>query len=321
MFRRMFRGNQKRKKPEISHPENFEHRFHTGYNPNAAVFTGLPPQWQTVLHKEEENLKEDFQRPQPLVDPDAITEVSPMRKSQMDLITNHKQQTRKGPSGSVISVSRSNSLRNSFRGNAGNRPARKTAGRQDRSVHQQSSPQQRQSRPIYEERDDYYHRSNGYENDNDYEYDEYGPDSSYSHHETYNSRHIHRKKVQRETSTSSDYGSSSAESAGYDGEVVSDNSSVRSSGSRTQLMYADNPVSHEQFKQALELVVSGLGPPPTLDNFIKIGEGSTGVVCLAADKRTGRQVAIKKMDLKKQQRRELLFNEVRILRSFKHKSF
>lgn len=51
-------------------------------------------------------------------------------------------------------------------------------------------------------------------------------------------------------------------------------------------------------------------PRSYLDNFIKIGEGSTGIVCIATVRSSGRLVAVKKMDLRKQQRRELLFNEV-----------
>lgn len=58
------------------------------------------------------------------------------------------------------------------------------------------------------------------------------------------------------------------------------------------------------------MVVSPGDPRDNLENFIKIGEGSTGIVCIATDKTTRRQVAVKKMDLRKQQRRELLFNEV-----------
>lgn len=52
-------------------------------------------------------------------------------------------------------------------------------------------------------------------------------------------------------------------------------------------------------------------PREYLDNFVKIGEGSTGIVCIASERHSGKQVAVKKMDLRKQQRRELLFNEVR----------
>lgn len=58
------------------------------------------------------------------------------------------------------------------------------------------------------------------------------------------------------------------------------------------------------------MVVDPGDPRTYLDNYIKIGEGSTGIVCIATVETTGKLVAVKKMDLRKQQRRELLFNEV-----------
>ncbi|XP_032440547.1 serine/threonine-protein kinase PAK 5 isoform X1 [Xiphophorus hellerii] len=79
-------------------------------------------------------------------------------------------------------------------------------------------------------------------------------------------------------------------------------------------------VSHEQFRAALQLVVNPGDPREYLDNFIKIGEGSTGIVCIASEKHSGKQVAVKKMDLRKQQRRELLFNEVVIMRDYHHEN-
>lgn len=69
-------------------------------------------------------------------------------------------------------------------------------------------------------------------------------------------------------------------------------------------------VTHEQFKAALRMVVDQGDPRTMLENYVKIGEGSTGIVCIAREKHSGRQVAVKMMDLRKQQRRELLFNEV-----------
>ncbi|XP_037675740.1 serine/threonine-protein kinase PAK 4 isoform X2 [Choloepus didactylus] len=77
-------------------------------------------------------------------------------------------------------------------------------------------------------------------------------------------------------------------------------------------------VSHEQFRAALQLVVDPGDPRSYLDNFIKIGEGSTGIVCIATVRSSGKLVAVKKMDLRKQQRRELLFNEVVIMRDHQH---
>ncbi|KAM6153752.1 serine/threonine-protein kinase PAK 4 [Erethizon dorsatum] len=79
-------------------------------------------------------------------------------------------------------------------------------------------------------------------------------------------------------------------------------------------------VSHEQFRAALQLVVDPGDPRTYLDNFIKIGEGSTGIVCIATVRSSGKLVAVKKMDLRKQQRRELLFNEVVIMRDYQHEN-
>ncbi|XP_060722337.1 serine/threonine-protein kinase PAK 6b isoform X2 [Tachysurus vachellii] len=79
-------------------------------------------------------------------------------------------------------------------------------------------------------------------------------------------------------------------------------------------------VTHAQFKAALQMVVDKGDPRTYLENFVKIGEGSTGVVCIAREKHSGKQVAVKMMDLRKQQRRELLFNEVVIMRDYRHKN-
>lgn len=68
------------------------------------------------------------------------------------------------------------------------------------------------------------------------------------------------------------------------------------------------------------MVVTPGDPREYLDNFVKIGEGSTGIVCIARDKRCNKQVAVKRMDLKRQQRRELLFNEVVIMRDYQHEN-
>uniref|UniRef100_A0A671M6C1 non-specific serine/threonine protein kinase n=1 Tax=Sinocyclocheilus anshuiensis TaxID=1608454 RepID=A0A671M6C1_9TELE len=79
-------------------------------------------------------------------------------------------------------------------------------------------------------------------------------------------------------------------------------------------------VTHEQFKAALQMVVDKGDPRSYLENFVKIGEGSTGVVCIAHEKHSGRVVAVKMMDLRRQQRRELLFNEVVIMRDYQHRN-
>ncbi|OWA54689.1 Serine/threonine-protein kinase PAK 7 [Hypsibius exemplaris] len=78
--------------------------------------------------------------------------------------------------------------------------------------------------------------------------------------------------------------------------------------------------SHAQFRAALSLVVNPADPEQLLTDFQPIGEGSTGIVCIAREigDEDGQYVAVKKMDLRKQQRRELLFNEVVIMRDHHH---
>ncbi|KAL9958253.1 hypothetical protein ACROYT_G035247 [Oculina patagonica] len=300
MFKRMFQ--KKRKRIDISEPQNFEHRFHTGYDTKSGKFHGLPPQWEALLGIERESQK----RPKPIVDPEIITQVSPLRKSQWNLLNSEKAGA-KGPASKVISVSRSNSLRNSFRVNPGTRP---------------SARKREKTNPEFAEEVDSSRASNGNVPRADFIAE--GPEEnnrrfSQGFDRPHNRKNSNQQQkypgIQRETSASSDYGSASTDSAGENAE---NNGEDLRSSSKTKLMYSDSPVSHEQFRKALELVVTSTGPPENLENFIKIGEGSTGVVCLARDNKTGRQVAVKKMDLKKQQRRELLFNEVVIMRDYPH---
>ncbi|KAJ8683566.1 hypothetical protein QAD02_019358 [Eretmocerus hayati] len=96
--------------------------------------------------------------------------------------------------------------------------------------------------------------------------------------------------------------------------AVGSHAAANNAGKQT----AEQRLTHEQFRAALQMVVSNGDPRENLENFLKIGEGSTGTVCIATDRNTGRQVAVKKMDLRKQQRRELLFNEVVIMRDYHH---
>ncbi|KAG5451912.1 Serine/threonine-protein kinase PAK mbt [Clonorchis sinensis] len=74
----------------------------------------------------------------------------------------------------------------------------------------------------------------------------------------------------------------------------------------------------EQFRSALAQVVDPYDPRTDLEELGPIGEGSTGVVCLMRYRSTNHYIAVKKMNIFKQQRRELLFNEVMIMRHYQH---
>uniref|UniRef100_A0AC35UFS6 Protein kinase domain-containing protein n=1 Tax=Rhabditophanes sp. KR3021 TaxID=114890 RepID=A0AC35UFS6_9BILA len=77
-------------------------------------------------------------------------------------------------------------------------------------------------------------------------------------------------------------------------------------------------MSDEEFKHSLECVVDKGDPRGAIKEFVQIGEGSTSLVFRGKFVASGATVAVKKMKLKGQQRRELLFNEVVLMRDFSH---
>ncbi|VDN60626.1 unnamed protein product [Dracunculus medinensis] len=72
------------------------------------------------------------------------------------------------------------------------------------------------------------------------------------------------------------------------------------------------------FCAALKMVVTPGDPRSSLTGIVQIGEGSTGIVVTAYHIAENRRVAVKKMNILKQQRRELLFNEIIIMRDYQH---
>ncbi|KAH8860474.1 Serine/threonine-protein kinase PAK 5 [Schistosoma japonicum] len=74
----------------------------------------------------------------------------------------------------------------------------------------------------------------------------------------------------------------------------------------------------EEFRNELAKIVTPGDPRADLHEICRIGKGSTGVVYLTLHSPTKHYVAVKKMNIFKQQRRELLFNEVIIMQSYPH---
>jgi serine/threonine protein kinase len=79
-------------------------------------------------------------------------------------------------------------------------------------------------------------------------------------------------------------------------------------------------IKKEKFSDDMKMVVRKGEKSENLEKFMKIGEGSTGTVCIDVDRKKGRKVEVKKMDLSKKKRREILFNEVVIMREYKKKN-
>ena len=307
MLKRVFSGRRRRRRPPISKPSHFEHRVHAGYDSKTGKFVGLPPQWEQLIANEG--------RPKPIVDPDAITETDPARITQFFAEDFNVEEQNK-QSGSTMDVSRSNSLRTSVRKREKDKASLPKVNGKSLDVEATSKGASLKPAPpvgILKKRVN--SPSPGHASPTDHKEARSSPSlaknrplsPSRSKPNPPSSHESNGADRQPHSPTSSNR---EAESNRDTKAEVPEQKSEQDDHSKSKLMYADEPVTHEQFRQALQNVVKQGNPKELFDRFVKIGEGSTGVVCIATEKRTGRQVAVKKMDLRRQQRRELLFNEV-----------
>ncbi|KJE95605.1 p21-activated kinase Cla4 [Capsaspora owczarzaki ATCC 30864] len=68
----------------------------------------------------------------------------------------------------------------------------------------------------------------------------------------------------------------------------------------------------------LNAIVSKGDPTTIFTSFVKIGQGASGSVFVAVDSRSGKSVAIKEMNLEEQPRKELIINEIVVMKNAKH---
>nr|XP_045366818.1 serine/threonine-protein kinase PAK 4 [Camelus bactrianus]XP_045366819.1 serine/threonine-protein kinase PAK 4 [Camelus bactrianus] len=298
---------KKKKRVEISAPSNFEHRVHTGFDQHEQKFTGLPRQWQSLI-------EESARRPKPLVDPACITSIQPGAPK---TIVRGSKGAKDGALTLLLdefenmSVTRSNSLRRDS-------PPPPARARQENGMPAEQAAMARggpekaggQSRVA-------------------------GRHEGEPHNMAPNGPSVGGLAVPQSSSSSRPPARARGPpSPGVLGPHASEPQLAPPARALAAPAVPPAPgppgprspqrepqrVSHEQFRAALQLVVDPGDPRSYLDNFIKIGEGSTGIVCIATVRSSGRLVAVKKMDLRKQQRRELLFNEVVIMRDYQHEN-
>ena len=290
---------KKIRKKDIGLPSTFEHRFHMTYDHREGSYVGVPSQWKNFLSKE-------FERPKPIIDPSVVTDIAPA----LERILLQKKQNGFVPSRSItgsnqrerISVARSNSLssrRNKITDNRSESRAEVYNGMSD------GGPRTGDALAPLPSQDRAHFASRSLPKNI----------NSAHRHELVNQLHGEHARRQNGQPSTSKF-DESAEDRNANSDVFSGNGTTKSLINKPQLKPSsvssieNMSISHDDFRESLQSVVSQKDPREYLEQFVKIGEGSSGTVCIARDKRTGKAVAVKKMNLEKQQRRELLFNEV-----------
>ncbi|VDO50326.1 unnamed protein product [Schistosoma margrebowiei] len=77
-------------------------------------------------------------------------------------------------------------------------------------------------------------------------------------------------------------------------------------------------MTDEMIQEKLRMIVSIGDPNRKYQKLEKIGQGASGVVYSGIESTTGRRVAIKQMNLKKQPKKELIVNEIYVMKVKKH---
>lgn len=317
---------KRKKRPEISSPINFEHRVHTGFDTNQGCFVGLPSQWNSIIAA-------PAPRPKPIVDSHSITPLCNQKPNQM--APSHHQLANQPQN----IANMSNTLRQHSPQYVGAAATLSPLAEFSSNHHMLNAYQGEAHLPMGYQSLNTRHQqaASGTVGNTEYVYNvkqqmsqahsmpqvsvvhtkpPIGPKPApkapttpggqcWTDASNPNIAKIH--VVQSPACSRAETSAHSPPKSPSDS-----NSSGSASGGR---------LTHEQFRHALQMVVNIGDPRERFGNYMKIGEGSTGVVFIANDVSADeRVVAIKKMDLRKQQRRELLFNEVVIMRDYKHKN-
>ncbi|CAE1251396.1 Serine/threonine-protein kinase shk2,Serine/threonine-protein kinase ste20,Serine/threonine-protein kinase 3,Serine/threonine-protein kinase 4,Serine/threonine-protein kinase pakC,Serine/threonine-protein kinase CLA4,Serine/threonine-protein kinase dst1,Serine/threonine-protein kinase 4 homolog A,Serine/threonine-protein kinase PAK 6,Serine/threonine-protein kinase PAK 2,Serine/threonine-protein kinase STE20,Serine/threonine-protein kinase MST20 [Pyricularia oryzae 70-15],Serine/threonine-protein kinase TA len=320
----MFR--KKTKKPEISKPQNFEHRVHTGFDREQGTYVGLPPQWQGIIGPSE--------RRRPIVDPAHITPTDVGIYKTIVRGNSSNNINGFGPEGKNITVARSNSLRKESP--PSQRNTRYTPDSYYPSVpeeepsHYYSRPLSAHGNPHSLDPQLHYMQQhiNGPYKDNDYRSLPQEPVSQKNYMDSYNRpRYLEtdrRYNDERSREAPPPYSTVYGGGGGPNNRHSRDDyRSQMNGGIMVPVLPKHNNFPHplgnvnrvlpkhqgrmdyDKFRATLQMVVSPGDPRDDLDYFIKIEDNRTAV-------------AVKKMDLGKQQKTELLFNEVVIMRDYHH---
>ncbi|XP_054840107.1 serine/threonine-protein kinase PAK 2 isoform X2 [Eublepharis macularius] len=77
-------------------------------------------------------------------------------------------------------------------------------------------------------------------------------------------------------------------------------------------------MSDEEIMEKLRTIVSIGDPKKKYTRYEKIGQGASGTVFIAIDVATGQEVAIKQINLQKQPKKELIINEILVMKELKN---
>ncbi|XP_018566790.1 serine/threonine-protein kinase PAK 3 [Anoplophora glabripennis] len=283
-------------KPNISYPTNFEHTVHVGFDPVSGEFTGMPEAWSRLLMNSNISKQEQKNNPQAVLDVLNWYDTSSKEPPDTKYMTKTTTTTHSGSSLSRVSSSSPSSTT----------PTEAEGGPQ--SYH---SPAHAPSLEIE---------------------DEAPPPPIASRPER--TKSIYTKPIEEvppaNTNTSTPHSLSPVQTTPT--HAANSNTNSTSSAplldrnknqagpemSRAASEKRKKKMSDEEILEKLRSIVSVGDPNRKYTKIEKIGQGASGTVYTAIETGTGMEVAIKQMNLSQQPKKELIINEILVMRENKH---
>ncbi|XP_018592963.1 serine/threonine-protein kinase PAK 3-like isoform X3 [Scleropages formosus] len=283
-LRSIFPGGDKtskkkeKERPEISLPSDFEHTIHVGFDALTGEFTGIPEQWARLLQTSNITKLEQKKNPQ------AVLDVLKFYDSK-ETVSNQKYM--------------------SF-----------TSGGEDKSAHGYIAPNTVGAKPasdpplappVSEEEEE---EETEEEEDEDEDDDEPPPVIAPRPEHT---KSIYTRSVMETAATPTP-----VKDVVISQESVTPKSTASSLYRHTDRQKKKSKMTDEEILEKLRTIVSVGDPKKKYTRFEKIGQGASGTVYTAIDIATGQEVAVKQMNLQQQPKKELIINEILVMRENKN---
>ncbi|XP_066570905.1 serine/threonine-protein kinase PAK 3 isoform X1 [Amia ocellicauda] len=288
--------NKKKEKerPEISLPSDFEHTIHVGFDAVTGEFTGIPEQWARLLQTSNITKLEQKKNPQ------AVLDVLKFYDSK-ETVNNQKYMSFTSGDKSAHGYIAPNTLTRLLSSGPPVTLRTHSATFIDKGTKTASEPPL--APPVSEEEDE--------DEDEDDDDDNEPPPVI----------------APRPEHTKSIYTRSVIEPMNPPAPVkevsTSPVSLIPENTSSTLYRHTDrqrkkSKMTDEEILERLRSIVSVGDPKKKYTRFEKIGQGASGTVYTAIDIATGQEVAIKQMNLQQQPKKELIINEILVMRENKN---
>jgi len=276
--------DKSKERPDISAPQGFEHTVHVGFDAYTGEFTGMPTQWARLLQNS------NISRVEQQKNPKAVLQVLEFYDS-AEKNTNDQKYMLKSSS------------------NYTNQNATQTqhSHQHGGAVQHQGGRGPVEKQPLLNKKkvDDHHH---GDENDDASSSDDEDGPAPPPLPRPDRTKSIYTRSVIEPFAQQQQQ--QPAQPTQPSGPAVTNNNRSEKQKRRK--------VTDEEVLAKLRTIVSVGDPETRYTKFEKIGQGASGTVFTAEELATGEQVAIKQMNLAQQPKKELIINEIIVMRENKH---